>query len=130
MHDSASPKLCEMTSPMWWSITYFVVARRSESLLLAASARMMLAPGAITWAHSTSRVSSPPQPTWLSSVGSNAGTAFGCWRTVKLGGSGTPNEASSSATSPVGPVRYGFAYASMITIVLPVPSTPDASRPE
>ena len=68
MHCSASPKLCEMTSPMWWSTTYFVVARRSASLLLAASASTMFAPGAMAWAHRTSSVISSAQPTMFAVV--------------------------------------------------------------
>jgi hypothetical protein len=50
MHSSASPKLCEITSPRLPSMTAFVVLRMSASSLLLAIARTMFAPGAVACA--------------------------------------------------------------------------------
>ena len=47
---------------------FTAVEIRSASVALAASMRMMLAWGAMAWAHSTSRASSPAQPV-VSAVG-------------------------------------------------------------
>ena len=62
MHCSASPKLCETTSPRLWSETYFCALKMSSSLFDFATTRSIVAPGAIAWAHSTSSVVSPFQP--------------------------------------------------------------------
>src|SRR5207342_565580 len=53
MHCSASPKLCETTSPSLLSTAYCVASRMSESLFDFATTSAICAPGAIACAHST-----------------------------------------------------------------------------
>src|SRR5215475_13487018 len=120
MHASASPKLCEMTSPTLWSITYLVVARMSESLLLGATASTMFAPGAVTCAHSTSSVVSTAQPNWLASLMSNGGGAPAGSICVKEG-LGSPITASKFCRSVA---IVGLPKASTMTIVRPAPLMP------
>ena len=52
-------------------MTNFCAEKISESMSLLATTRSMVAPGAIAWAHSTSRLISPVQFTWSALVGSN-----------------------------------------------------------
>jgi len=58
-------------------LSYFGVdeprSRDDQDAMLAATARMMFAPGAVTCAHSTSSVVSTDQPNWLGSLMSNGG---------------------------------------------------------
>src|ERR1700730_16952005 len=75
MQASASPKLCEITSPRLWSMAYFVALRMSASSFVLAITRSIVAAGAITCAHSTSSEVSTPQPKRLPE--SVAPTPFG-----------------------------------------------------
>ena len=77
-------------------------------------------------AQRTSSVISSAQPSMFPLLGSNGGTVFGCWSVVKLD-VGRSNVLFWIARSPA---TNGFEKASTITIVLPVPSTPDPSSPE
>ena len=116
---SASPKLCEMTSPTLLSTAHFVAARMSASSFDLARTSSILAPGAMACAHSTSREISADQPTMLPSVASNGVSPCGAswWKT----GSGSPKAASNAARSSL---MSGFWKASTITIVRPRPSKP------
>ena len=69
--DDASPKLMEMTSPRLLSTAYLMALRRSESWFDFANTRTIFAPGAILWAHSTSRLISSAHPVMLGSPGTN-----------------------------------------------------------
>ena len=73
---SVALKLWLITSPRWWLSTYFSAAMIcgkpctpsvSET---GVSTSRMFAPGATTWAHSTSSVVSPAQPTMSELAGS------------------------------------------------------------
>ncbi len=69
---------------------------------------------------------SSAQPSMFPLLGSNGGTTFGCW-SVERFAVDRSNVLSWIARSFA---TYGFEKASMITIVLPVPLTPDDSSPE
>src|SRR5215470_12433514 len=123
MHASASPKLCEMTSPMLLSIAYLVAARMSVSLLLGAISSTMFAPGAVACAHSTSSVVSTDQPNWLARLMSNGGgepTGVICVND----GLGSPITESKVCRSEA---IVGLPKASTMTIVRPVPLMPRLS---
>ena|SRR3989442_9644431 len=123
------PKLCENMAP-----GYAAMAAVSASLMafpdeVAATSRTMLAPGAIAWAYSTSRLVSMVQPnsscsgfTLMLTFGQvvvSSGVGELPQNIVKDGGAEIPKRASNNARSLT---IVGLPNASTITIVWPVPS--------
>ena len=90
---SFSPKLCEMMSPRLWSTAYCVALKMSASSLVLASTRVMFAPGAMAWAHSTSNEISAAHPVMLLSPGTNGVSPSGAiWVNLpRLGSFGRPS---------------------------------------
>src|ERR1700683_3839409 len=104
---SVALKLWLITSPVWWVITYSsalticgkpVTPSVSET---GVSTRTMLAPGAIVWAYSTSRVVSPAHPTMSELLLLKGGTLPAGWRILNDGGAGRPNVVSKTLRSLV-----------------------------
>ena len=115
---------------MPWSIAQFSALTISGKpvtpsvSLTGVSSRTMLAPGAKTCDHSTSRVVSYAQPTMSPLFGSNGGTGPAGWKTFRLGGSGRPTPRSKACRSCA---IVGEPNESTITIVEPRPSIPEAN---
>ena len=121
MHCSASPKLCESTSPALWSETHCVASRMSESLFDFATTRTMFAFGATACDHSTSSDVSPAHPAALTGSVESMPNGATTW---KLGGAGRPQVLSNNARSAL---IVGLPYASTIAIVRPLPFRPWSS---
>ena len=83
---SGKPQLIDTTDTPGWLAAVATLAIRSESDWLLASTRMIWAPGAMAWAHSTSSASSTSQLSVPGPFGSVAGrdVAWPYWlRTVR-----------------------------------------------
>ena len=70
---SANPQLIDTTDTPGWLAAVATLAIRSDSDWLLASTRMIWAPGAMAWAHSTSSASSTSQLSVPGPLGSVAG---------------------------------------------------------
>ena len=68
----------EMTEPSFCEMTMLIAPMRSWSYALCAATATMVAPGAIAWAASTSRVCSPYQPVSGVCVWPGPHTVFSC----------------------------------------------------
>src|SRR4051812_15251480 len=107
-----------MTSPALLLATHCVADRMSESLFDFATTRTIFAPGATACAHVTSSVvSAAQQNALLGLVGDGAPSGYTTWRLV----AGSPKYALKSDVSAT---IADEPYASMMTIVRPVPSKP------
>src|SRR6267143_832645 len=124
------PKLCEKTAPGYAAIAAVSALLRALPEDVEATSRTMLAPGAIAWAYSTSRLVSIPQPSspcngfplmlTVGQVEMSRGVGESPQNIVKDVGAGTPKRASNNARSLA---IVGLPKASTITIVCPVPSS-------
>src|SRR5437867_929745 len=88
---SGMPKLCDMTLPGNCAMAAASTALIALPELVGATTRTIFAPGAIAWAHSTSKLVSMLHPIspWDGFLGLNVGHPAG-QRTTNDGGSGIP----------------------------------------